>query len=257
MNTVALALRQVRYESRSFWRNPAAAFFTVAFPLMFLIIFNLMFGEGTIKQARREVSMSNFYVPAIAAFSVITACYTNLAMNLTFARDEGILKRRRGTPVPTAAFLAGKVLHSSLIAVLLVSVVTIFGALFYDVEILPRKLPALVVAIVIGAAAFSSLALAIQGFVPNADAAPAVIQFSIFPLLFISDIFIPSENAPSWVEPFADLFPIKHYSETMMSAFNPFEAGAGFEWFDLGVVALWGVFGLLVAVKYFSWEPRR
>ena len=257
MSSLALALRQIRYESRSFWRNPAAAFFTVAFPLMFLIIFNLMFGEGTIEQFGEKVSMSNFYVPAIAAFSVITACYTNLAMNLTFARDEGILKRRRGTPIPTRVFLAGKVLHASLIAILLVTVVTVFGALFYDVQISAGKLPALVVSVVVGAAAFSSLGLAIQGFVPNADAAPAVIQFSIFPLLFISDIFIPSENAPSWVEPFADLFPIKHYSEAMMSAFSPFEPGSGFEWVDLGVVALWGVAGLLIAARYFSWEPRR
>lgn len=257
MNTAVLALRQVRYESRSFWRNPAAAFFTVAFPLMFLVIFNLMFGEGTTERLGKEVSMSNFYVPAIAAFSVVTACYTNLAMNLTFARDEGILKRRRGTPLPTAAFLAGKVIHASLIAVLLVTVVAVFGALFYDVEIPTGKLPALVIAVVVGASAFSSLALAIQGFVPNADAAPAVIQFSIFPLLFISDIFIPSDNAPSWVKPFADLFPIKHLSEAMMSVFNPFEVGPGFEWADLGVVALWGVIGLIIAAKFFSWEPRR
>jgi ABC-2 type transport system permease protein len=257
MNALGLAFRQVRYENRSFWRNPAAAFFTVVFPLMFLVIFNLVFGEGTIQHFGREVSTSNFYVPAIAAFSVITACYTNLAMNLTFARDEGILKRRRGTPLPTPAFLLGKILHSSLIALLLVFVVTVFGALFYDVEIPTDKLPALIVTVMVGAAAFSSLALAIQGFVPNADAAPAVINFSILPLLFISDIFIPLENAPEWLNTFAGVFPIKHYSEAMMSAFNPFDNGSGFEWVDLAVVGLWGLVGLAIASRFFSWEPRR
>lgn len=257
MNALSLALRQVRYENRSFWRNPAAAFFTVVFPLMFLVIFNLVFGEGEIEEYGRTVSTSNFYVPAIAAFSVITATYTNLAMNLTFARDEGILKRRRGTPLPTASFLVGKVLHCSLIALLLVAVVTVFGALFYDVELPTGKLPALIVTVLVGAAAFSSLALAIQGFVPNADAAPAVINFSILPLLFISNIFIPLQDAPAWLETVSKIFPIRHLSEAMLTAFNPFDEGSGFEWTNLGVVAIWGVSGLAIASRFFSWEPRR
>ena len=257
MSAAALTLRQVRYENRSFWRNPAAAFFTVVFPLMFLVIFNLVFGSDTTEVQGREVSTSNFYVPAIAAFSLITASYTNLAMNLTFARDEGILKRRRGTPLPAASFLLGKVLHSALIGIILVTVVTLFGALFYGVEIPTAKLPALLVTIIIGAASFSSLALAIQGFVPNADAAPAVINFSILPLLFISNIFIPLEDAPEWLTTFSGLFPIKHLSEAMLSIFNPFEEGSGFEWADLGVMALWGLIGLAIASKFFSWEPRR
>ena len=257
MNTLGLAMRQVRYENRSFWRNPAAAFFTVVFPLMFLVIFNLVFGDDTVTLGGREVSTSTFYVPAIAAFSLITASYTNLAMNLTFARDEGILKRRRGTPLPTASFLLGKVLHSALIGILLVTIVTLFGAVFYDVDVPTDKLPALLVTIVIGAAAFSSLALAIQGFVPNADAAPAVINFSILPLLFISDIFIPLDDAPDWLPTLSGLFPIKHLSDAMVGIYNPFEEGSGFEWGDLGVIALWGVIGLVIASRFFSWEPRR
>lgn len=257
MNAAALTLRQVRFENRSFWRNPAAAFFTVVFPMMFLVIFNLVFGNDTTSKFGQEVSTSTFYVPAIAAFSIITASYTNLAMNLTFARDEGILKRRRGTPLPNTAFLLGKVLHSALIGLLLVTVVTTFGAIFYNVAIPTDKLPALLVTIVVGAAAFSSLALAIQGFVPNADAAPAVINFSILPLLFISDIFIPLEDAPAWLTTFSGLFPIKHLSEAMLSIFNPFEEGSGFEWADLGVIALWGLIGLTIASRFFSWEPRR
>lgn len=257
MNAAALALRQVRYENRSFWRNPAAAFFTVVFPLMFLVIFNLVFGNETETVRGREVSSSTFYVPAIAAFSLITASYTNLAMNLTFARDEGILKRRRGTPLPASSFLLGKILHSAVIGLLLVTIVTLFGALFYDVDAPTDKLPALLVTIVVGAAAFSSLALAIQGFVPNADAAPAVINFSILPLLFISDIFISLDDGPEWLPTLSSIFPIKHLSEAMMSIYNPFESGSGFEWDNLAVIGLWGVIGLAIAAKFFSWEPRR
>lgn len=248
MNGTSLALRQVRYENRSFWRNPAAAFFTFVFPLMFLVIFNLLFGDD-----------SNFYVPAIAAFSVITACYTNLAMSISFSRDQGVLKRKRGTPLPSSAFLAGRIMHSTLMSLLLVAIVTTFGALFYNVDIPTHTIPAFLIALLVGAAAFSSLGLAITSLVPNADAAPAVINASILPLLFISDIFIPLDNAPPWLLRFADIFPIRHYSEAMQAAFNPraFGTPSGFKWVDLAIVALWGVAGILLAVRYFSWEPRR
>ncbi len=256
MSAVALAIRQVRYENRAFWRNPAAAFFTFAFPLIFLAIFNLLFGNEELKVPGGTTNTSTFYVPAIAVFSVVNACYTGLAMSVSLARDQGLLKRTRGTPLPAWAFLFGRVAHMTLVAVLLVAIVTAAGALFYDVDVPTRTMPAVVVALVVGAAAFSSVGLAVTAFIPNADAAPAVINAVVFPLLFISDIFIPPGNAPDWLATVADLFPVKHLSLALQTAFNPFETGAGFEPAHLAVIAAWGVGALLVSMRYFSWEPR-
>ncbi|MDQ3646306.1 MAG: ABC transporter permease [Actinomycetota bacterium] len=245
MSSLALTLRQVRYENKSFWRNPAAAFFTFAFPLMFLVIFNGVFGDN-----------SQYYVPSIGAFSVITACYTNIAMGVAFAREEGVLKRKRGTPLPGVAYLLGKVLHSTLIALLLVAIVALTGRFFYDVVLPTSTLGAFVATLAVGAAAFCALGLAITAVVPNADAAPAVVNASILPLLFLSGVFFPTDDAPAWMTTIADVFPIKHYLEAMMSAFNP--AGTnGWEGRDLMIVAVWGVVGLLLALRFFSWEPRR
>jgi ABC-2 type transport system permease protein len=248
MSTASLTLRQVRFENLSFWRNPASAFFTFAFPLMFLVIFTTLFGDDT-----------NFYVPAIAAFSVITAGFTNLAMSVSFARDQGVLKRKRGTPLPPIAYLGGRVVHATLMAILLVVIVTLFGAAFYSVDISFETLPALLVTLLVGAATFSSLGLAMTAAVPNADAAPPVVNFTILPLLFISDIFIPSDNAPDWLPRVADLFPVRHLSVAMQAAFNPDAFGTpnGFKWTEIGIVALWGVVGIVLAVRFFSWEPRR
>src|SRR5881296_3972844 len=100
MSDLALTLRQVRYTNKAFWRNPASAFFTFAFPLMFLVIFTSLLGNGTVPLGGVEVRQSTYYVAGMAAFSVITACYTNIAMSVTFTRDTGILKRIRGTPLP-------------------------------------------------------------------------------------------------------------------------------------------------------------
>ncbi len=240
----AMTLRQVRYENKVFWRNPAAAFFTFAFPLMFLVISNAISNDH------------RFYVPAVAAFSVVTACYTNIAMSISFARDQGVLKRKRGTPLPALAYLVARVLHATLIALLLVAIVSAAGAVLYDVVLPTRTLPALLVTLVLGAATFAALGLAITAAIPNAQAAPAIVNGSILPLLFVSDVFITPDQSPPWMTAIAELFPIKHFSDAMLSAFNP-GAGTGWEPIDLAFVAGWGVAGLLFAIRYFSWEPRR
>ena len=123
MSTAALTIRQVRYQNKAFWRNPAAAFFTFAFPIMFLIIFNALFGSA------------NFFVPSISAFSIVTACFTNIAISVTFSREEGVLKRVRGTPLPPASYLLSRITHAILVAYLLVFIMAAFGTIFYDVEL--------------------------------------------------------------------------------------------------------------------------
>ncbi len=257
MNDLALALRQVAYENRTFWRNPPAAFFTVVFPLMFLVIFNLIFGKDNLDIPGGTANTSTFYVPAIAALSVISACYTNIAMMVTGARDRGELKRKRGTPLPPWAFLFGRIAHATLIALLLVAIVTIAGALFYNVDVPTNTMPAFFVTLAVGAATFCSLGLAITAIVGNADAAPAVVNGTILPLFFISDVFIPLKHAPGWLLTIGDLFPVKHFSEALQAAFNPYETDTGFEPWRLAIMGAWGVAGLLVSMRFFSWEPRR
>lgn len=257
MSTLRLALRQVKYEDLAFRRNPVAAFFTFVFPLLFLVIFNLLFGNGTMKLPGGTTTTSTFYVPAIAAFSVINACYTGLAMNVSLARDQGQLKRVGGTPMPKGAYLLGKVLYMTVVAIALVVVVVIFGVIFYGVDVPRQTLPAFVVSLAIGAGVFSALGLAITAFIPNADASSAVVNATVLPLLFISDIFIPpNANTPSWLSGLADVFPLKHLSIALQTAYNPFQTGAGFEPWHLLVLALWGVAGAAIAMWRFSWEPR-
>ncbi len=256
MSDVSLALDQLRYTNRAFWRNPASAFFTFVFPLMFLVIFTALFGNDTTNVFGKEVSTSTFYVAAIAAFSIITATYTNLAVSVAFQRDAGILKRIRGTPLPAWAYLFGRIVHAIVVALILVAIVAAFGALFYDAEIPTGTLPAFLVTIAVGAACFSALGLAIAGFVPNAEAAPAVVQAIILPMLFLGDIFIPLPDQSAWYVKFSKLFPVWHFSDAMKAAyFSP--TGSGFRWGDLLVIAVWGVLGLIFAIRFFSWEPRK
>jgi ABC-2 type transport system permease protein len=254
MNAVAATFRQLRYENKAMWRNPAAAFFTLVFPLMFLLIFNLIFGGDDVGPPGQEVSGSTFYVPAIAAFAVVNACFTSNAISVVFLRDEGVLKRIRGTPLPPVGYLMGRVLHSIVVSLLMVAIVSLAGVVFYDVSFPTGELANLAVIVAVGALAFSALGLAVTAIVPNADAAPAVVNFIVLPLLFISDVFIPLNDAPTALTTVSKVFPIWHYAHSMLAAFDPFDV---FEDGNLLVVAAWGVAGILLAARFFTWEPRK
>lgn len=254
MSSLALTLRQVRFENRAFWRNPAAAFFTFFFPLLFMVIFNVLLGGS--KEIGGGLRIADFYTPGIIVFGLITATYTNIAMMVTTARDEGILKRFRGTPLPSGAYLAGRMLHAVIIGTVLVAVVAVFGSALYGVNFPWDKLPALVVTLALGAAAFCALGLALAGLIPNADSAPAIVQFTVLPLMFISNVFIDMRGAPDWLNTVSYIFPVRHFADAMLGIYNPLTSGSGFYFDHLAVIAVWGLAGLLVALRYFSWEPR-
>ncbi|HEX6329693.1 MAG TPA: ABC transporter permease [Actinomycetota bacterium] len=258
MSDLGLALRLARFTNKAFWRNPASAFFTFAFPLLFLVVFTSLLGSGRLEVAPgRFIEQGWYYVAAMGAFGLISATYTNLAMSVTFSRDAGVLKRMRGTPLPSWAFLSGRVLHAMGISLLLVAITAAFGVAVYGAD-LPTglRLAQFASTVVVGGAAFSALGLATTAVVPNAHAAPAVVNAIVLPLLFLSGIFIPLESSsPRWMVMLGDVFPVKPFAEAVRASYygSPFP----FAWSDLAVVVAWGVVGLLLAVRFFSWEPRR
>lgn len=246
MNDVRLAARQVRYENRAFWRNPPAAFFTFVFPLLFMLVFNVLFGA--------EAAV--FFTPAIIVFGVVTATFTNLAMTVAIARDTGVLKRIRGTPLPPWAWLAGCIGHAVLVALLLVVIVAAFGALVVDVPVPWDALPTIVLVLAVAAASFSALGLAVSALAPTADSAPAIVNAIVLPVLFISNVFIQMDNAPDWLNTISHLLPVRHFADAMMSLYRD-GADGGVPWTELGVIAAWGMIGVMATLRLFSWEPRR
>jgi ABC-2 type transport system permease protein len=254
MSVLSLTLSQVRYVNKSFWRNPSSAFFTFAFPLMFLIIFTALLGNSNVHLGAQTIKTSTYYVASMAGFAVITACYNNVAINVAMQRDSGVLKRINATPLPTISFLAARVLHALLMACLLVAITAAFGSAFYDAH-LPSGVTLLkfVVTVAVGAASFSALALAVTSVVPNADAAAPIVNATILPLLFLSGIFIAFDNnTPNWILQVARIFPVRHFALGMQAGF----LGTPFHWTDVLIVVLWGIAGLVFAARHFTWEPR-
>ena len=254
MSGLRLAVFQLRFVNKAFWRNPASAFFTFTFPLMFLVIFTSLLGNGHLQLGGHRVSQSTYYVAEMGAFAVISACYTNIAIGLTFLRDTGVLKRLHGTPMPPSVYFAARVVHAMLMAVLLVTITVVFGRFVYDAHVpTGGTLLRFLTMLAVGAMTFCALGFAITTVIPNFDAAAPVVNATILPVLFLSGVFIPiGDNAPSWITWTGRLFPVKHFSDGMRAGF----LGTPFEWTDVAVVAAWGVAGMLIAVRAFDWEPR-
>jgi ABC-2 type transport system permease protein len=254
MSAPVLTLTQMCYVNKAFWRNPASAFFTFALPLMFLVIFTALLGDDEVRIGGRFVHLSTYYVAAMASFGVVTACYNNIAISLTFQRDAGVLKRTNGTPLPATAYFAARVLHAVLVAVLLVAITAAFGRTLYDAEVPSgATLARFSAMLLIGAATFCALGFALTAVIPNDDAAAPIVYSSILPLLFLSGVFIPiGDNAPAWIHWTGRVFPVRHFVNGMQAGF----LGTTFHWSDVLIVAAWGIAGLLLAITYFSWQPR-
>ena len=248
---MSLAL-QLRYDQKVFWRNPAAVFFTVLFPVLLLLIFAVVFGDERIDSGG-GIEATTYYVPAIITLAVISATMQNLAMSLVIAREESRLKRGRGTPMPAWVFITGRVGNSIVLAVLMLALVAVIGRLLYGVEIPWEQAPRLLAVLVVGAAAFCCLGIALTAAIPGQDAAAPIVNALLLPLYFLSGVFIPDSELPSGVIDFAGYFPVRHFFEGF---FDVYVNGSGLPWGDLALVAAWGVAGLLLAARYFRWTPR-
>jgi ABC-2 type transport system permease protein len=256
MSAAALALHQLRFDQKMFWRNPASVFFTVMLPVVFLAIFSLLFSGDEVRVGASTISVETYYVPAITTLGVISATLVNLAINLTRAREAGDLKRMRGTPVPTWVVFAGRIGNSIVLSLLMLALVSAIGAIVFGVDVPWEHLPTILITLVIGAASFCALGIALTRVIPSADAAPAVTNFCVLPLYFLSGVFIPQNEIPDGVLDFAGIFPIRHFFLALFSSYDPAVTGTAIQWGDLAIVAAWGIAGLLLATRFFRWTPR-
>jgi ABC-2 type transport system permease protein len=255
MSAPAMVLHQFRFDQKTFWRNPAAVFFTIALPIMFLFLFASIFGTDTF-DARGGVKAATYYVPAIIVFAVISATFMSPAISITQERESGALKRVRGTPLPSWIFIAGRVGNALVVSALMVVVVTLIGHFVYGVTIPTTTLPALWLVLLVGAATFACLAFALTTIIPSEKAAPPFANAIALPLLFLSGIFIPESEIPSDVLKVADVFPVRQFFEAFYPTFVAPDGGAGIELGHLGILAAWGVAGLVVAAWKFRWSPH-
>jgi len=197
-----------------------------------------------------------YYVPGIMALGVIAACFGNLVASVTAQRERGVLKRRRATPVPAGALIAGRVLTAVVVAVVMAAVLLGIGWAAYGAHLPGRTAFALVATVVVGAASFCCMGYALTALIRNEDSALPITQALLLPLYFISGVFVAVTVLPHWLANVGEIFPVRHLANALLVAYNPHTTGLGFAGADLLIVAAWGAAGFLVALRTFSWLPR-
>jgi ABC-2 type transport system permease protein len=245
VSDAALLWRQFRWERRLFWRNPSAAFFNFLLPLLLLLLVASVFAS--------DAEELDVLIPGVAGMSVMATTFSALAMTLTLLREQGILKRMRGTPLPPATLLGGLVLSSVVNAVAQVALVVVIGHVLYDVD-WPRSVPELALWTALGVTCFAALGIAFAHAIPNADSAPAYTNAVFLPAVFISGVFYSAESLPPVLEGIAQALPLKHVIDGLSSAIV---TGDGLQGTALAVTAAWTLAGLVLAVRYFRWDGER
>jgi len=248
-SALGLLAHQVRYEQLTFWRNPQNAIFTFVFPVVFVTIIGALFGGGGRSPYFGGLSPLQYYVSTIAALSVLGSCYGQLAVALAMRRQNGILKRVRATPLPAWAYFCGLLAHCVLVSLVDVTLIVGIGRI-YGVP-LPTHWLAIVVTLVLGAAAFCALGVAVASLISNAEAAPAVAQLVLFPLLFLSGTYMPIHS--TMLNNIVGWLPVRPFNEALM---GPLSEHAGADWKHLAVLAAWGCVGSVIAIRRFRWDPR-
>ncbi|MEH0424244.1 ABC transporter permease [Streptomyces sp. B21-083] len=247
--SLALLWHQIRFEQLSFWRNPQSMVFTFVLPIVIIGIFGAVFSGGEGETFFFGLSGMQYYTPAIAAVSVLGACYGQLAIVLAMRRQTGILKRLHATPLPAWVYFAGLLVHCVVVSVIDVALVIGIGSL-YGVT-LPTAWAVVAITLILGAASFCALGVGVASLIKNSEAAPAVVQFIQFPLVFISGSYFPIHSEV--LNNIAGLLPVKPFNDAMLA---PFTGDGSLHWKELAVLAAWGVIGALIAVRSFRWDPR-
>lgn len=245
---LTLSWRQYRLERRMFWRNPSAAFFNFLMPLLFLAFFGAIFHGN-----KHDL---NVIVPGIAGMAVMSTTFSALAYNIVFLRERGVLKRIRGTPLPTSAYFGGVAANAVTNTALQIAIVTLAGRFLFGLT-WPGHWLELVVFVVAGVVCFASLGVAFAHAIPNFESTAAYVNAVFLPVIFISGVFYDVKKVPTFLRDIAEALPLKHLIDGLSGAMVRHGAPLSSHWDALAVIGLWAAFGLLFAIRGFSWDQRK
>ena len=239
---------QFRYEQLLFWRSRAAAFFVFVFPL---ILFVLLSSVYTGRYLGRPASWS--VLAGIIGYGAANTGFAGLALLIVARREMGFLKRIRSTPIPAATYLTAVLLSILVVFLLQAAAVFVLGKLLKDTP-LPDDPLSFVGALILGAAAFAAMGLGITTVIRSAEGSSAVVNLILLPMAFLSGGFGPTGHYPAALRAIGNVLPLKYLVQLIYAIYLHglhiwSRPGA------LAVLAGWGLFGALVAIRRFRWEP--
>jgi ABC-2 type transport system permease protein len=246
---VRIFLHELRYQQLVFWRSKEAALFIFLFPLLLFVLLGSVY-SGKIYGVPAPVAL----LAGLLGYGCANTAFAGLAIQLVVRRELGILKRLRATPLSARTYIAATLVSTLVVFVLQVIALFVLGRVFYATPF-PHALGSLVLAIVLGAAAFAALGVASASLIHSAEGSSAVVNFILLPMAFLTGSFGPTRHYPSFLRAIGDVLPLKYFIDLMNAVYLHGEA----LWTKpeaLGVLAAWGATGLVVSALRFRWEPH-
>jgi ABC-2 type transport system permease protein len=247
---MSMFLHELRIQQLLFWRNREAAFFSFLFPIILLVLLGSVYGDQEIE----GVDGSTYLLAGLTGYGVAATAFASLAITLVVRREAGLLKRVRGTPLSPATYLAAVISSIVVVIALQAAAQVLIGHFLLDAA-WPASPASFVVALGMGAAAFAALGLAITTIVRTAEGSSAVVNAIYLPMAFISGSFFSPQELPRFLEVISETLPLTYLLRLIRSTFIEGELlssspGA------IAALVVWGLFGLVVALRMFRWEPR-
>ena len=246
-------VHQLRVEQKVFWRNRESAVFIFIFPILLFLLLGSVF-TGKIAVGGTRYDAPDVLLAGMIGYGVANTAFSGLAIGLVIRREAGILKRLRSTPLPPAAYLGAVLVSTLLVFVLQTVALFAIGRALFGTP-LPGHIFSLVLAVLLGAAGFAGLGLAAAALIRSGEGVSAIVTVIVLPMAFLSGSFGPTHRYPDFLRAIGKILPLKHYLDVVQSIYL-----SGHEiWSQpgaVGVVAAWGVGGIVVAARYFGWEPR-
>ena len=247
-----LFLHELRAQQLLFWRNREAAFFTFFLPVIFFVLFGAIYGNDVISS--EHVRGAAYLEAGMIGYGVASTAFAGLAISLVIRRESGVLKRLRGTPLPPSTYLAALLASTFVVFALQTVLIVLLGRYLYDVHF-PHRPFSVALTVLLGAAAFAALGLAITGFVRSAEGSSAVVNAIYLPMAIISGTFFSPHAYPGFLRAIADVLPLTYFTRlaraTMLHDKQIWSQPG-----SVAAVAIWGAVGLAFAVRRFRWEPR-
>lgn len=245
-------------ETKDFSRSREQMIFIFLFPIMLLVLFASIMGGGDIGGG---VDFKQYFLAGMIASGIMNTGFQSLGISLAIDRDDDVLKRIHGSPLPSSAFFMGKIVHVLMVSVVQIALLLAVGALLYDIPIPTEagKWATFAWVFLLGTAASTVLGIAFSSLAKRGRSAPAVLTPIVLALQFISGVFFVFTQLPTWLQHVAEVFPLKWLAQGMRSVFLPDTfasqeaAGSWQHPATAAVLAIWFVVGLIVTLKTFRW----
>lgn len=241
-----LVVNQTAYQLRLLTRTPRAIFSAFLLPGLLLLAMSL---TGTKSPAQKLVLAAG-----IAAFAIISTAYATHAIGLITARERGVLKRLRGTPLSPAAYFAGRVIATTMLATVAAGATIAIAQAVVGFAVPARAVPALIVDAVLASLCWASLGTAVTRLVAEPEAAWAMLSATYLPVVFVSGVFFPLSAEPSWLATVAHWLPVQPVAGSLTIALDSVDAFGAETVTAWTVLVAWGLIGALVALRTFAWE---